>query len=76
MYHHTHDKSFRIVALHQNGEIVIKVQAYKTIREYLDSYNDSNIKRTYSWSGRDYVRIDKNDTKYCSDCYYQVALSA
>ena len=54
LYEHISDESFRLLTLHQSGEIVIKVNVYKDIKEYLD---EKTTKEKFTWTGRDFLRI-------------------
>ena len=54
LYHHQNKDKFRVLALHQSGEIVIKAKKYKSVRDFI---NDNSTKIKYPWMGRDFLRI-------------------
>lgn len=56
-----------------SGELTISVKAFKSVKELIAS-NLTKIK--YQWSGRDFLRIDKEDKEYCAACVYLIVVRA
>ena len=54
LYHHTGEKGFRILTMHQNGAVMIKVKPYPNLEAFI---SDKSTKVKYPWSGSDFVRI-------------------
>ena len=73
IYHHISNDSFRVLTLHQSGEVIIKVRPYATVKDFI---SDHSIKEKNAWSGRDFVRVDEGTKLFCFDCYYLIMLSA
>jgi hypothetical protein len=38
--------------------------------------SDDASKIKYTWSGKDYLKIERNDTKMCVDCFYLIVITA
>jgi hypothetical protein len=73
LYKHSVNESFRVLTLHQSGEVIIKVKSYKDVREFVE---DNSTKPKYIWSGQDFLRIDAGTLNFCFECYYLIVFSA
>lgn len=49
------------------------MKKYKNITDFIE---DKSSNKKYTWSGRDFLRIEQQDSNFCYDCYYLISLSA
>jgi len=73
VYKHEVNDSIKILALHQNGELFINVKSYPSAKELL---SDEATKIKYTWSGKDFLKIETNDANMCVDCFYLIVITA
>lgn len=73
VYENRNDDEIKVLTLHENGQITINVKAYPDVKALMA---DNLKKPKYQWSGKDFLKIDKNDKNYCVKCIYLVVVTA
>ena len=67
------NETIKMLTLHVSGELTLSARAFKDVKELIAT----NLTKTkYQWSGRDFLRIDKEDKDFCATCVYLVVVRA